>query len=180
MKFGNGHSDSPDVFGDEALLPFELLPYHEAGHAVVAWCLGLAIREVSIKPNKKSLGRCYHSGRTKDCPDKHLLVALAGEAVADRIVPGRGQMGCKHDRIVACRCALMTTQRNKLAARQLIQKERDHVRTILAANWAAILDVASALNTQQRLTGRQATKIITQPMLNLSYPDSMQSPLRDS
>jgi hypothetical protein len=60
---------------------------------------------------------------------------------------------------------LVITKRNKAAARQLIGEKRVEIKTIVDRNWSALADVAFELSDRQRLSGRQATKIIVQPML---------------
>jgi hypothetical protein len=67
--------------------------YHEAGHALVAWLLGIRLRRVTIVPSKKDNfdGCCYHAkivrGKHPEFDDspgafvrmqKHVMVCLAG------------------------------------------------------------------------------------------------------
>jgi hypothetical protein len=45
----------------------DLLPtaYHEAGHAVVAWCLGLELQSINIRPGNERAGDIYLSRKWK-------------------------------------------------------------------------------------------------------------------
>lgn len=52
---------------------------HEAGHAVVAWRLGCALREVSIEPREDHLGQLlYDSARASGAPPTDLLIPIRG------------------------------------------------------------------------------------------------------
>lgn len=60
------------------------IAWHESGHAVVAWHLGLTVTRVSIRPIGKSLGRSTHSP-SGDCTiaaerERENIVAMAGWA----------------------------------------------------------------------------------------------------
>lgn len=69
----------------------EATAYHEAGHAVIAWREGIKIKEISIVPDKKTLGHVNHdsilkrinmdSGRSKiiwERGQKIIKISLAG------------------------------------------------------------------------------------------------------
>ena len=144
---------------------FGLLPYHEAGHAVVAWSLNLHVERVSIEPKRHSLGRCRHYAGGDNYLLKRILVSLAGEAAAKKIDSDRGHLGTKRDRRIACRCALMIANRNKMAARQLLNAKGLEAQALVDRYWGAISDVASELDRRKHLTGRQTVKIIRQPAL---------------
>jgi ATP-dependent Zn protease len=77
--------------------------YHEAGHAVAAWLLGIRLRRISIRRDdaEGTLGRVVLEGlratevqrydmapRTRDLVERRAIVSLAGEE-AERLVAKR-------------------------------------------------------------------------------------------
>lgn len=153
---------------DDIIDAFRVLPFHEAGHAVAAWSVGLRVEEVSIEPKRHSLGRCRHRAAGADYLSKRIVVSLAGEGAAAKIAPGRGHLGTGRDRRVTCRCALVLTNRNKVAARLLIEEKGIEVRALVDRHWDAIRDVAFELDRRRHLTARQTANIIRQPLLKFS------------
>lgn len=74
--------------------------YHEAGHAVARWALGLNVRRVSIVPDAESYGCCAYGLGRRFRPDLangrlmenlvhgHIVALLAGES-AEYVLRGR-------------------------------------------------------------------------------------------
>jgi hypothetical protein len=59
--------------------------YHEAGHAIAAAALGVAVEQVTIVPDLNSLGRCRHArlGDDREGRERNAIIYLAGPAVDD-------------------------------------------------------------------------------------------------
>src|ERR1700736_1376105 len=57
--------------------------YHEAGHAVVGWALGMRFKYMSIKPTKKDTGRIQFSGnwlsRDRKVSENNISILFAGK-----------------------------------------------------------------------------------------------------
>jgi hypothetical protein len=92
---------------------------------------------------------------------------LAGVAVDVDLAIDRVASRMERYRRSACRCALMIANRNKVVARQLIKAKGLEAQALVDRYWGAISDVTSELDRRRHLTGRQAAKIIRQPLLRL-------------
>jgi hypothetical protein len=79
----------PDPGGTKPAVTPELwsIAYHEAGHAIAAAALGVAVEEVSIVPDpeRHNLGHCRPAdcGRDRDGREKDVIITLGGPAVDD-------------------------------------------------------------------------------------------------
>jgi ATP-dependent Zn protease len=142
------------------------IAHHEAGHAIVAWALGLGIKEVRI--NEKG-GYSDHVRQYDDLVADHgqeeacirkALVQRAGQAAQEHWRSEVGSFGCKHDRagylfFVSKLCGLNrendTNVRNQLV---------DQVNNLVNTHWPLIEALAKALLEQTELTGDQAVAII--------------------
>jgi Peptidase family M41 len=110
------------------------LAYHEAGHAVVGYALGLEIEQITIIPNETSLGQCRYrgwetSGAAGDL-DRHLRLILAG-AVAEEIAMGAPSRGSDERRALDLALSL-------------------------EEKWPAVRAVATALRRDRELDGPEA------------------------
>jgi ATP-dependent Zn protease len=56
----SGEDGTPDGMEEDDQID-EVLAYHEAGHAVVAWSLGFKILEISLGPRGEDRGFCKDS-----------------------------------------------------------------------------------------------------------------------
>src|SRR5689334_15696863 len=71
--------------------------YHEAGHAVLAWQLGLKFREVTIDPREESLGHISYviprwftpanagTDRVRLLTARYIIAAYAGGVAEDKL-----------------------------------------------------------------------------------------------
>jgi len=103
----------------------ELTAYHEAGHAVVAFALGLPYRTISIKRDTDTLGRVHFfkmpsaraeydtSYRQRGRLEPRIMSTLAG-AIAEEIVKGTaGKLGAQKDREDAAELASRFTSSSR-------------------------------------------------------------------
>jgi hypothetical protein len=65
----------------------DIAAYHEAGHAVVAWMLGLRVRSVTIRPASGHSGLTRIAGFGRTTTEKKILITLAGPYTRRRFVP---------------------------------------------------------------------------------------------
>lgn len=126
--------------------------YHEAGHAVAAFALGIPVKRVSIVPNSKCgsaghvrLGKC----RSVDMMHKQGIVAMAGEAGQRIYGHGWRRYHESSDRQAVADYALEHTGSEKqatllvrlweLQARDLVEKQLSSVHLVtnaLMKHWA--------------------------------------------
>jgi hypothetical protein len=132
------------------------LAYHEAGHAVAGYALGLTIERVTIIPDETSLGHCryleWETWAATTAPETVLALVLAG-AVAEEIATGRTSGGSddRHALGVARARGVADSEAHArvAAARQrAVHFMRDH--------WPAVKSVAGVLREQRELEGIQA------------------------
>ncbi len=136
------------------------LSFHESGHAVVGYLLGLELEQVTIIPNKTSLGQChYRDWEARELAadlNASLVLTLAG-AVAEEIATGRpsrgGDMGRALELAAAC-C------RNEAEAERRIADARAVAARLLERHWAAVKLLSAALKKQRQLDGAVAARII--------------------
>jgi hypothetical protein len=146
------------------------LAYHEAGHAVVGYVLGLEIEQVTINPSESSLGQCRYRGWDDDDAgadlDTQLLFILAG-AVAEEIA--MGAMSRSADERRALGLALMREGSEDEAARRAANVRWLTTR-FLARHWPVVKALAIALRKHRDLDGPQATGIINRAFRKSGVP----------
>jgi hypothetical protein len=149
--------------------------YHEAGHAVMAFELGLSIREVTIVPDDAGnfLGRVTGTPLGPDVmarfaeydPDRHLveqliMFPLAG-GIAEQELTGQVEnLGDEDDLTNSFDLALRvcgSDEEANLFVEGLWERTRAQIQS--PPTWAAVEAVAAALLGQQRLSGRKARAI---------------------
>jgi hypothetical protein len=135
------------------------LAYHEAGHAVVGYALGLEIEEVTIIPNETSLGQCRY--RDWDAwfaatdLDASLSVILAG-AVAEELATGRPSGGTDDLN------ALLLSRRRwsgDVAAERLALVRR-RTAAFLEEHWPIVKSLAVTLRKERALDGPVAMRAL--------------------
>jgi hypothetical protein len=137
------------------------LAYHEAGHAVLGYAMGLEIEQITIIPREGSLGRCRYQDwddeEAADDLDAALIVILAG-AVAEEIAMGAPSRGADEPRALAL---ALSQGIGEAAAARRIAETRLLVRCFLESHWLVIKALAAALRKDRVLDGPQAVAIIT-------------------
>jgi hypothetical protein len=151
----------------------ESTAYHEAGHAVMRFLLGMSVHEVSVVPNEETLGHCTGSslrapldllvwgdGHRRRKVERYILVSLAGGA-AEAAFQGRyNWRGMELDLDCAIDLALKVCGGEAEAgkfAEWLLERARNLI--IQDHTWAAVRRIAAALLKERRLSGRRAKAI---------------------
>jgi len=135
------------------------LAYHEAGHAVIGYAMGLEIEQVTIIPGEGSLGRCRYQGwdeaEAVDL-DTALIVILAG-AVAEEIAVGAPSRGADERRALALS---LSHGISEAAAAERILGARRFVDRFLEDHWPIVKALAAVLRKERALDGAQAHAVI--------------------
>jgi len=134
--------------------------YHEAGHAVVALCLGRPVHRVSVLPNRDRLGQCeFGKGRfkpTEDALERECLIALAGLAAEARHT-GKYQLeGANQDLRYVRR--LVLERKSERAAPRYEERLLSKVEAMLGDDetWRAVELIAAELLKHGVISGRAA------------------------
>jgi ATP-dependent Zn protease len=165
--------------------------YHEAGHAVACWVSGIGFRHVSIRPDddEGSLGHVLHkrlpkavaddvgtgylSPRTSQYVESRAVVALAGQAAAERLHGRRGNFGSaafahhsKYGRVI-----VDGDQHQAVDLLSLLSGDAEEIsllwklaayraRRLVEHNWPMIEKLAAALIERRELTGSEVQELL--------------------
>ena len=147
--------------------------YHEAGHAVAAWCKELKFRYVTVKPDAGagSLGHVLcgfpkwfqpdveSSDRIRLHAERHIIVNFAGQHAETRFRGKRPRYGMYRDNKQTVELASYLFDLEETMEAYLhycFLASRD----LVATNWAAIKAVAAALLERQTLSRRDVIEAI--------------------
>jgi len=138
--------------------------YHEAGHAVVAICVGRAIQKVSIIPNKTRLGACeIKKGRfqpTGDWLEDEVLILLAGVAAEAKVTGRYDWQGADQDMRNVRRLTLSRAG-DELRAEKLERRLLAKTEHLLSdeSTWKVVGLIAAELLEKETISGRSAMHI---------------------
>jgi len=151
------------------------IAYHEAGHAVIHWVLGIPQRHATIKPdpNGRSLGhveirrpRWFREPRTPKEEERRRLYAeneilalLAGRIAQSRYAGKRISWGFENDYQQVRNLVSVISYHNDVSFAFLKYCEKQTVRMV-EANWPQIAEVAKQLMTHTTLDSSQIQHII--------------------
>ncbi|MEW6156160.1 MAG: hypothetical protein AB1813_01940 [Verrucomicrobiota bacterium] len=152
--------------------------YHEAGHAVVGYFLGIPMRSVSIIPDGDSSGRVtgYRSVITRRWQEalsfgrlspsefsgleKQLVALLAGDVAQRRYAPrsarshhSRADFSCVADVVLK----LWSSDKVRAAYLKFLRARAEE---LVEVHWAQIDALAHALVDRRGLSGREAKSLI--------------------
>jgi hypothetical protein len=142
--------------------------FHEAGHAIVAWSLGVGVKGVSIVPDADSTGRCHHARLfRKKYPElddslraavrmqKNVMIALAG-LIAKGMYRARSvrHYHAHADHATAVDIALHLTSSVEEAA-ALIKWLEIRTRNVLRLRWPMVERLAKELLSKDTLNGAE-------------------------
>jgi ATP-dependent Zn protease len=136
--------------------------HHEAGHAVVSFVLGRAVRGISIIGDRETLGRTSHwpvgswfrpdvelDRRHRQFIERDIIILLAG-VEAERKYRGRyDHLGAQPDREMVADLALSATgsvETDAYVLRLALRAER-----LVEDNWSAIKVVAACLLEERNM-----------------------------
>jgi hypothetical protein len=156
----------------------ERTAYHEAGHAVAAYLRRLRFTNISIIPDRGTLGRCEFSeapviidlkthsiARARRRIETLIIVSLAG-IVAEHLLTGRHNWrGAQADLQDAARyAAYVTGSDDELGA--YLRWLSEHTKMLLSAPpcWLAVRQLAAVLIEDRRLGERRARAIIAEAL----------------
>lgn len=157
-----------------------VVAYHEAGHAVVAKCLGVAVRRATIIPEDGSAGHVLHTRMSRKMSEaiefadrfslsrlqaeKRVMVSLAGELAQRRfdpnsVHPDHGAGDREHiahilERYAGCDSDGVIDMRKHYA---LLEEWTDQ---LLAQKWYLVQAVADALVERRTLSKQEIYDVI--------------------
>ena len=143
------------------------LAYHEAGHAVVAHCLGHRINYVSTYPGKNGRQAALSKTRT-DRIDEEIMIYLAGQ-LADCLLRGKRSYsmgdvlgsGSLNDMIQVDGLAQgRDTGASDIERRTYIQWLKLRTRRLLMLHWSSVEVLAGQLIGRKKLSGAAAAEIM--------------------
>jgi hypothetical protein len=147
--------------------------YHEAGHAVVAWYLGVKVHNVTIVPKGDTAGRMQHArrilGKYPEIDDslpakvrmgKNLMIWLAGLAAQLRFKP-RSVRSYHHagDYIEAVVIA-EHLHGDQESADAFLRYMEIKTRNVVRTPWPQVELVASALLARDTIKGKEVTRLL--------------------
>jgi hypothetical protein len=148
--------------------------YHEAGHAVMAYFLGVRLKKVSVIPDKDYLGIVLHekvvrgrspeidtSLRNFDRMEKLARIALAG-SIAQKIHAPRSRDGASSDRQTVANVAFMLNGSSE-AASAWIKWLEISVTDAIKARWTFVDAVAGDLVKEKELNREQILALFNKP-----------------
>lgn len=148
---------------------------HEAGHAVVAWQLGVRLRKVTVKPDGDYLGKMWHrqthnaddwdaAGGSEDRAQVRLgrkvKIAFAGPLAEKRAFPRtrwRRHASSDINDAADIIAHVYFNERAQYLWSSLLWLETE---LLLGEGWLAVVALADQLITRQTLTGRDARDVI--------------------
>ncbi len=144
--------------------------YHEAGHAVTAYFLGVHLKKITIIPDEDHVGAVLHekvvrgrspeidtSLRNFDRMEKLARIAAAGD-IAQKIHAPRSHDGASSDRDTVANIAFFFNGSSE-AANAWIKWLRISVRDGLKARWTFVDTVAHELVRQKKFSREQITTL---------------------
>lgn len=140
--------------------------FHEAGHAVVALCLGRPVHRVSVLPNQLRLGQCeFGKGRFKaseDVLECEILIALAGFAAEARHTGTYHREAANQDLRHVRR--LVLERKSERAAPRYEERMLAKVEAMLLddSTWRAIELIAAELLKHGVISGRAVRHLFEQ------------------
>lgn len=150
-----------------------LTAYHEAGHAVVSWVVGLEIERASIEPQGSSLGRVTTADiENMEAYDellcRHLVSSYAG-VKAEELCTGRPtdpdnpnldpkNQGSDWDTVVLLTLKLADREESAQAALQ--EWANEEALRILRENWRGVEAAAEALLRHRNLDSADLSRIL--------------------
>jgi hypothetical protein len=133
--------------------------YHEAGHAVAAYRLGVEVRSATILPDHDSAGYVTHGdlfcghtlGSDRAVLERAIKISLAGPLAEARFSPGDLLWGTRGD--YDCALGLARYLAGSLGEHELLHFLERQTRALLDCYWGDVERVARALLEQDELSG---------------------------
>lgn len=153
--------------------------YHEAGHAVLAWHLGLKIRNLSIHKYERSLGRMRSSGVRRRALSGDTTVAMlfhaGGQAEMVAALLGllhpydskKTMVGCGSDLNHLANLYHNHHLRNPDATRDVVGTHYWESLRLLLLNYSALVRLAELLLDVKKIAGSRAIQVIEEAVSEL-------------
>lgn len=157
-----GYWQCPNAAVHNSMLTREEVAYHEAGHAVMGYLLGVGIDYATIEPNNEVAGRVsYVVSLDKLPPSQQVMITLAGP-IAEDMVTATPRFATFDD-------LMYHSEGDGRGVLQVINRYRDEVdvpghykvaKYLLKKHRRAVEVVAQELLTQDRLSGERIVTIV--------------------
>jgi len=151
------------------MLDTKTVAYHEAGHAVVACRLGIAIARVTTRvAGGAFFGGGWLAGHTQLDPvaeqraafQDRVWVALAGAAAQARVDPSSVREGCATRDYALARKFYAELYRMPYCTDKELAGDERRARELVAKHWPSVEAVAQELLKRGSLNGRQVVSLL--------------------
>jgi hypothetical protein len=153
------------------------IAYHEAGHAVIAWHLGVRVRSLTIVPDEATLGRCHHAslirGRYPELDgslgavvkmQKNIMISLAGPIAQHLYNPHSVRRYHTYaDHTLAADLALQLTESEEESG-ALLKWLEIRTRGILRLRWALVESLGKKLLDTGTMKGTEVGQLLQETM----------------
>ena len=152
---------------------FQSSAHHEAGHAVVAWDQGIAIRKLLLVPDLMAGGGLQYrnpllganldedkSDRTRLRAEKVIRVCFAGGAAQRRFYQRSKWRAGRFDDLVHAAGIAFAIAASGEEARAHLKLREIQAGQIVEFHWAAIEAVAHGLLERRKMTGKEVRAVI--------------------
>jgi hypothetical protein len=132
---------------------------HEAGHALAAYCFGVAVRSVSVRPGEAHLGRVFVDASGEET-DLNCAIVLAAGRMAEQMFAGKPQRVNwldVDDPDISKALWFIDRTPDPLATRRLVELR---ARALLFTRWPALQALAAELDRRGVLLGAEVEQLL--------------------
>lgn len=158
------------------------IAYHEAGHAVVALCLNIPFRQVTILPDKdkKRLGRLELGGRprngrkpSRELADRLVLEVSGPIAAAIWAEKRRGFALQNLNEFLKVQdiCEELRRIMPEKVPEDVMVRVLDHSKSILDLHWTEVRLIADALLKERALSRQRVLNLLSEHKASLNSPN---------
>jgi hypothetical protein len=140
-------------------LPLDIVCFHESGHAIVAWRLGLRLHKISAIATAEHAGGCWTS---RDERPRTLLMIHAGPAAETQYtgLPPHDESDRRQLRQTAFLMVRDAATLDDPRVDELIERWRPTANALVIAYWSEIETVARALRNRRTLCWQDVCSLL--------------------